>query len=259
MGGVPIYRRGSPVDYGPRDASPAEHGQALLQEDVLINEWKIKEAFDADGEEGVERVLREAVDDRIAYAKAEWPEGLPYFEGVKRKMDRGIGRRVSLEKGADSSHLYEVDIPDEQVAKMLDWDAPFSKQPKVVREAILDIVAADGHGRSAGGVKAFIAEHGRFASTGHIDAFYEALSEKLRNQNLRAAKDAGPNPSPGWGDFGYDVRGDKDASAVLREAGIPGIKYLDQGSRGAGEGTRNFVVFDDAIPRILKRDGEPVK
>ena len=44
-------------------------------------------------------------------------------------------------------------------------------------------------------------------------------------------------------------------SNALRDAGIPGIKYLDQGSRAAGEGTRNYVVFDPAIIEILRKYG----
>jgi hypothetical protein len=43
----------------------------------------------------------------------------------------------------------------------------------------------------------------------------------------------------------------------LRQAGIPGIKYLDEGSRGgSGTGTRNFVVFpgEEKKVKILKRD-----
>jgi hypothetical protein len=39
------------------------------------------------------------------------------------------------------------------------------------------------------------------------------------------------------------------ASKTLNKLGIPGIKYLDQGSRTAGKGTSNYVVFD---PKILK-------
>jgi hypothetical protein len=42
-------------------------------------------------------------------------------------------------------------------------------------------------------------------------------------------------------------------SALLREAGIPGLKYLDQGSRGAGQGSRNYVVFDDRLIDILHK------
>jgi hypothetical protein len=44
----------------------------------------------------------------------------------------------------------------------------------------------------------------------------------------------------------------------LREAGIPGIRFLDQGSRGAGEGSRNIVIFDDSLVRITHKDGTPV-
>ena len=50
-----------------------------------------------------------------------------------------------------------------------------------------------------------------------------------------------------------------DVQAVsrdLRNIGIPGIKYLDAGSRNAGgSGTRNFVVFpgeEDKL-KILER------
>jgi hypothetical protein len=45
------------------------------------------------------------------------------------------------------------------------------------------------------------------------------------------------------------------ASSYLAGKGIPGIRYLDQGSRGAGDGTYNYVVFDDKIPRIMSRNG----
>lgn len=44
----------------------------------------------------------------------------------------------------------------------------------------------------------------------------------------------------------------------LREAGIPGIRYLDQLSRDMGDGTRNVVIFDDSLVKITKKNGEPV-
>lgn len=37
--------------------------------------------------------------------------------------------------------------------------------------------------------------------------------------------------------------GEEGASQALRKAGIQGVKYLDAGSRGAGDGSRNYVVF----------------
>lgn len=43
------------------------------------------------------------------------------------------------------------------------------------------------------------------------------------------------------------------------EAGIPGLRYLDRGSRSLGEGTRNYVIFpgaEDSI-RILRKYAIP--
>lgn len=47
----------------------------------------------------------------------------------------------------------------------------------------------------------------------------------------------------------------KAGQQQLREAGIPGIRYLDQGSRAAGEGSRNYVVFDENLIEILRKYG----
>jgi len=36
---------------------------------------------------------------------------------------------------------------------------------------------------------------------------------------------------------------------------IPGIRYLDAGSRGAGDGSRNYVVFDESLIEIVRKYG----
>jgi hypothetical protein len=50
----------------------------------------------------------------------------------------------------------------------------------------------------------------------------------------------------------------KAGAQLLREAGIPGVRYLDQGSRGDQQGTRNIVVFpgSEGQVKILKREGQ---
>lgn len=48
--------------------------------------------------------------------------------------------------------------------------------------------------------------------------------------------------------------GPETASEALRELGIPGIRYLDGQSRGAGEGSRNYVIFDDSLVKILGKE-----
>jgi hypothetical protein len=57
------------------------------------------------------------------------------------------------------------------------------------------------------------------------------------------------------GGYGWGAAGDARASEVLRRLGVPGIRYLDQGSRAAGQGARNYVMFDDSVIDILRRYG----
>ena len=45
------------------------------------------------------------------------------------------------------------------------------------------------------------------------------------------------------------------ATEMMREAGIPGIKYLDGASRSAGQGSLNYVVFDDKLISIVRKFG----
>jgi hypothetical protein len=52
---------------------------------------------------------------------------------------------------------------------------------------------------------------------------------------------------------GRNRTGQSAATAMLRDAGVPGIKYLDGNSRSAGYGTRNYVIFDDSPIEILKK------
>lgn len=51
--------------------------------------------------------------------------------------------------------------------------------------------------------------------------------------------------------------GDAVASA-LQAAGVQGVRYLDQGSREAGSGSRNFVLFNADQARVVARNGEEV-
>ena len=41
------------------------------------------------------------------------------------------------------------------------------------------------------------------------------------------------------------IGNEKGASMLFLKHGIPGLRYLDQGSRRAGKGTHNFVVWDE--------------
>ena len=172
--------------------------------------------------------------------------------------------------------LYEVDIPDEAIAKMLDWDAPIREQAGITE--LFDEVRLPGQGTLGGDA---VQLHGKGVLKGVIvdgvdlsddgAGLYYGLSQVLD--------------------------GEKVASEALGAAGIPGIRYLDagsrvgtdaqrlinaQGSREAAlslakrrldsiqfgdfqgkahwsnlvddlskETTRNFVVFDEDLPKII--------
>jgi len=71
-----------------------------------------------------------------------------------------------------------------------------------------------------------------------------------------------PDMNTGGGAVSYlNARyGDKQTAELMRGAGIPGIRYLDGGSRGQGQGTSNYVVFpgNENLLTILERNGLPL-
>ena len=123
--------------------------------------------------------------------------------------------------------LYKVDLPDEMIPKMLDYDKPLSKQDPYVR----DIIA-----------KAFPSGYinGKFVDPLNSPVTGRAMLDQL---NMIANQ----RNEPGF----------RSAETALRQAGIPGIKYLDETSRAKGEGTRNFVTFpgEEKNLTILERKG----
>ena len=101
----------------------------------------------------------------------------------------------------------------------LQWERPLSEQPEIIQEKFASLKPFNTHLTMAGDP-------------------YTALSVS------------------GSDVYNYlnDVYKDPEkASKLLKDIGIPGIRYLDQGSRGAGEGTSNYVVFNDLIPRIVEK------
>ena len=50
------------------------------------------------------------------------------------------------------------------------------------------------------------------------------------------------------------IPSDRAASEALRSAGIPGHRYFDGNSRTDGDGTRNYVIYDDAAVQIIDKE-----
>lgn len=98
---------------------------------------------------------------------------------------------VSIQKSG-GGNFYKADIPDEWLPKMLDWDKPLSQQS----EAVKDLAKQWNGGKMP-------------VDSMSGDEFLRYIQSQLR----------------GIG------RGHEKAEDILRQAGIPGIRYLDQGSR----------------------------
>jgi hypothetical protein len=144
--------------------------------------------------------------------------------------------------------MYEVNI-DADPNAFLDWDKPLSEQPETVR-------------RLAGWTPEAEAQY-KAALKSDTDSLYAALTSDAEYAPTKMPRPPGSFPMDSTGAQFYEssklVPGEYSdkvtAAQKLKEAGIPGIKYLDAGSRGAGDGTRNYVVFDDKLISIVKKYG----
>tara|TARA_R110000868_G_C10840615_1_gene760037 strand:+ start:162 stop:1250 length:1089 start_codon:yes stop_codon:yes gene_type:complete len=165
------------------------------------------------------------------YGKFIDPRGYELKAQYDALMDSRSG--VSQAPG----NLYTADLPDEMIDKMLDWDKPLSEQSKEVKEKISDYIKT----LKPEYIKGAMGER-RYYDPGARIAY--AL-RGLEGDNMTGEQF--------YQSLGYSKEA---ASKTLKEFGLSGIKYLDQGSRKEGKGTRNFVVFpgEEKKVKILKRN-----
>ncbi len=139
--------------------------------------------------------------------------------------------------GENPGNLYKLDIPDADAAKLLDYDAPITEQPKEILQKIEPIIRAakgyDPNTATQSNLSKIISANGNLRPEVTGEMFFRGLAQ--------------------------DLGGDEAAADALRKIGIPGLKYLDQGSRDSGDGTRNFVVWDQDVldrTKVLQRNDE---
>lgn len=121
--------------------------------------------------------------------------------------------KILNEMSIDEGQLYKVDIDVIEDGLLL-WDVSFEEQPKVVQQALLAL----------------------------------GYKPKAKTKYLSLEEDGGSI----YRDLAGTLGGQKEASLALKKNGVDGIKYLDGGSRQAGEGNYNYVVFDDAAVDIVE-------
>jgi hypothetical protein len=188
-------------------------------------------------------------------------EWLSRAQGAKNQNDIAYESGVlDLLRGAQTGgvgSLYTVDLPDPAIARMLDWDKPLSQQPAGVRKTFpTTFDEARGLGAQARALRK------------QADAIYginpaAAIALDKRAASLDLQRGAIGQENATGADL-YRIllnRNPQEAADILRQQGIPGIRYLDGVSRGQGAGTSNYVVFpgNENLLTIQEINGQPVQ
>lgn len=143
----------------------------------------------------------------------------------------------------NKGNLYKADLPDAMIPKMLDWDKPLSQQPEIMKALTPEAM----------GLKLRIAPESGFMGYVSPDGVPIGLQvkgatpENFRKKWLDRIAEFGEAEGGAGRVIGYlggtSETSAAQVSAALRQAGIPGIKYLDEGSRGPAQ------IFNVGSPR----------
>lgn len=155
--------------------------------------------------------------------------GAAVFERIKTYVYYGDSLENSINRARES---YERDIilaGDDDLDKRSKYDEEmFSEQARVARDKLVWLEAnKDSFSTSSYSLEAMVKTWGKKGRK-----LYEDLSDELGS--------------------------DKEASLLLRDAGIAGIKYLDGASRHRGDGNYNYVIFDDQAVKVLETYYQPI-
>jgi hypothetical protein len=217
-------------------------------------------------------LVKEHFDEYIRLLDDKYPK-----EAAQKKALQDLVAKEGYPDISFGGNLYKVDIPDKDIPMMLDWDKPLLQQTPQVQEALAKL-----------GIK---------TDKQKLNQFDDALLDALMNDANKPLPKQPINPS-GKDIYQTFVQGNPQlTSQKLNEAGIRGIRYLDEGSRnfrmltpeestsgkyvvgkwpGGGKEskqfdnlsdaqkyfdqnqTSNFVVFEPSTVKILEQNKKPV-
>lgn len=247
--GAQMYGHGGYVAEAPDVAQNYIPRDAKFENNVMRMYKQAERAGDYDAMAVYERYLLHDTPSAVEQYVKEAASG----GGDARKLQQANEAAKRLWERQQAGYLYEANLRWPDAAReaadplgpqhFLDWDKPLSEQPEAVQKAMEQYVAPR---RAIEAVPSGV-EWGDLAAPRNYDPTGSELLQLVRGRLNRM--DADTLLSGGVG---------PDVSAKLRQAGIPGIRYLDAGSRGTGQGTSNYVVFDDALIELLKRNGVPI-
>ena len=251
--GAQAYGHGGYVAEAPDVAQNYIPRDAKFENNVMRMYKQAERAGDYDAMAVYERYLLHDTPSAVEQYVKEAASG----GGDARKLQQANEAAQRLWERQQAGYLYEANLRWPDAAReaadpmgpqhFLDWDKPLSEQPESIQTALKKFGLVDfdknigpsstGEIKPLGWTKNVKSMIGR--------EFYDKLTKgKMSDQVFTSG-------AP-W------TNSQAIASSELSKIGIPGIRYLDAGSRGTGQGTSNYVVFDDALIELLKRNGVPI-
>ena len=157
-------------------------------------------------------------------------------DGQVKISEAKLAGLSALKRGdqLDDGYLYKHDLPDEDIARYLDWDAPLSEQPESVRAALGDLIGDYEVKGPTGGKRLQFDDSALMRPDGG-----DTLPNEITGQEIyqRMMQDAGGSNR-------------QAASEALGRAGIPGLKYFDGMSRKPGASSLTTTTLDARIQSL---------
>jgi hypothetical protein len=232
-----------------------------LTEDQLWTLERVDGLLEQDGTRSLDQAVRQA-------ANMLHPDKATWLRSVHQK-----GYLSTTSAGC----LYEVEIPNDE--ELLDYDKLLSDQPKFVKHA-LELLGFNLAEWPKMTPKQLLARVKRYTQSEDFKWQYnnDMTLRKLFSDALTAVKSEEALSrfisSPyGRGFVAHYVlklqardgasaynelsqrngRDPKAASEAFLQVRIPGLRYLDQGSRDAGKGTYNYVIWDESRIKLINK------
>jgi hypothetical protein len=208
----------------------ATPNRQLFGKDVepLTPEYKVSQLVD---EMGVTKAKKFISD----WAKDPLPDQIGYVDNLQ-SIIANVAKKSDA-KNLGASNIYKVDIPNEKIPKMLNWDIPLSEQPKSVQDIAWKYKDALVNQTNMKGLK----------NIWELDGadLYGVMQRYTMQDNGKLVKK------------NVDI---KDVSEIMNNSDIPGIRYMNyQGKTSEGANTSNFVVFDPTDVKILERNNKIIE
>ena len=218
----------------------------------------LRELADSDRYDVYERSKRYVQEDRARVERAMVLEAANQLELL---VNKGF-------KKLQTGKMYKVALQPKP-GELLDFDLPLSQQPDAIQEkakGVLSLLYPDVENpalsMSGGDLIRQLEQRVDSSITNAMTQQRFIVEGKLEPEladNNRDAVDRLVLSKVPEGARLNTQNGQKIASEILQDLGIPGIKYRASGSRGAGvtdeAAERNYVIFDDSAIKILEKYG----